>query len=304
MSGLAKLSRENSITLKSTPGSSNGSEKRLELLDWINDQLTILAEAFGETLTEQRHEIYCAGLADIQQNQLEIAFCRARYELRWFPKLAELRELAGVLHFTSHDGRPGPEEAWARMPKGERMEDDSVVWCEEERIAYGACRSLLLDGDQIGARMAFKERYEKELAEARSQARPAQWTVSVGYDIEHRLATLATGVHEKRISLENALNFVPGERQNDFAHMLPTAEARGLLTGEVKTLPDLPGLPGILAKMQMEGALPEELKASPRPPHRTPSDRSPSEALKLRENADAQREFLKRSRNGSGKAPA
>jgi len=73
---------------------------------------------------------------------------------------------------------PGPEEAWARMPKGERMEDDSIVWCKEERLAYGACRSLLLDGDQIAARMAFKERYERELAESRSQGTPVQWTVS------------------------------------------------------------------------------------------------------------------------------
>src|SRR5258705_7035443 len=143
MSELAKPSRENSITLKSTRGSSNGSEKGLELLDWINDQLTILAEAFGETLTEQRQEIYCSGLADIQQNQLETAFRRARYELKWFPKLAELRDLAGAL-LSAPDGRPGPEEAWARMPKGEHIEDDSVVWCDEERIAYGACRSLLL----------------------------------------------------------------------------------------------------------------------------------------------------------------
>jgi hypothetical protein len=191
----------------------------LELLEWINDQLTILAEAFGETLTEQRQEIYCGGLVDIQQNQLEIALRRARYELKWFPKLAELRELAGALPGVSSDGRPGPEEAWARMPKGKRMEDDSIVWCEEERSAYGACRSLLLDGDQIGARMAFKERYEKELAEARSHGRPVQWTMSVGYDIDHRLTVLSTAVQDKRISLENALDFVPGERRNDFAQM-------------------------------------------------------------------------------------
>src|SRR5258708_21840779 len=107
-----KLNSENSIISKSTRGSSNGSEKGLEFLEWIHDQLTILAEAFGETLTEQRQEIYCGGLADIQQNQLGTAFRRARYELKWFPKLAEIRELAGVLPDGASDGRPGPEEAW------------------------------------------------------------------------------------------------------------------------------------------------------------------------------------------------
>jgi hypothetical protein len=210
-----------------------------------------------------------------------------------------------------NDGRPGPEEAWARMPKGEHAEEDSIVWCEEERAAYNACRSLILSGDQIGARMAFKERYEKELAEARSQQKQVQWIMSSGFNIEQRLATLAAAVQEKRMTLENALNFVPGERQNDFARMLPAAEARGLLTGEVNKLPDLPGIAGILAKMQMEGSLPDQLKhelhderKGDSHPHRPSIKRTPEEWRELREKAKAQVEFLKRSRNGSGSGAA
>ena len=56
--------------------------------------------------------------------------------------------------------------------------------------------------------------------------------------------------------------------------------------------------------MQMEDIVPEELKADFRPPHRTPSDRSPEEARELREKLNAQIEFLKRSRNGSGSSAA
>ncbi len=276
----------------------------MELLDWINDELTVLAEAFGEQLTEQRQEIYCAGLAEFDKAQLQTAFRRARYELKWFPKLAELRDLTGSLPGASQDGRPGPEEAWARMPKGERKEEDSVVWCEEERAAYGACRSLLSDGDLIGARMAFKERYQKEVNEAQSQRRPILWTVSLGYDVEHRLTTLAAAVQEKRMSLEGALNFVPGERLNDFAQMLPTAESIGLLTGKVEKLPNLPGLTGVLAKMRMEGTVPEELKAEARAPRKSPTERSADEVRELREKAMAQIEFLKRSRNGSDSGAA
>jgi hypothetical protein len=202
------------------------------------------------------------------------------------------------------------------MPKGEHAEEDSIVWCEEERAAYNACRSLLLSGDQIGARMAFKERYEKELSEARSRQRPVQWVLSAGFNIEHRLATLAAAVQEKRMSLESALGFVPGERQNDFARMLPAAEAKGLLTGEVSELPDLPGLAGILAKMQMEGSLPDGLKEDLQDElnyerntdstrSRQPSiKRTPEEWRELREKAKAQVEFLKRSRNGSGTGAA
>ena len=272
--------------------------------DWLVDELTALGEAFGEGLTAERQAIYVTALADIPTDQLRRAIRAAIQELKWFPKVAELRELAGALSGTLNDGRPGPEEAWARMPKGRHMEDDSIVWCEEERAAYEACRNLLLDGDLIAARMAFKERYERELAEARCQKRPTKWTASVGYDIEHRLATLAIAVQAKRLSLEAALNFVPGERQTDFARMLPPGEAKGLLTGDVQRTVNIPGLAGILAKMRMEDVLPEEVTAAPRPLHRIPADRTPEEARELRERVNAQREFLKRSRVGTGAGAA
>lgn len=270
----------------------------MELLEWITDELTILAEAFGESLSEQRHEIYCHALADICQDLLRTAFRRARYELKYFPKIAELRELAGVLPNGLSDGRPGPEEAWARMPKGERVEQDSIVWCEEERAAYDSCRSLLLNGDRFGAHMAFKERYEKELAEARSKGMPVRWTLSAGYDIEHRLSTLAAAVQAKRVPLEEALNFVPRERHDAFVQMLPSPEARKLLTGRTEK-PNLPGLPGLLAKMKMEGTVPEELNSGRDPLRKTPVNRTDEEVRELRARINSQIELLKHMRRGS-----
>ncbi len=246
-------------------------------------------------------EVYAEHLADLSREQLQRAFWRASRDLKFFPKLAELRELAGALPDTLNDGRPGPEEAWARMPKRERMEDDSIVWCEEERAAYEVCRPLLLDGDLVAARVAFKERYQRELAEARGQGRPPEWTMSAGYDIERRLTTLANAVQEGRISVESALEFVPGERQDDFARMLPIAYRQLLLTGEAKGPSSLLGLAGVLAKMRMEDTVPENLKAKPSgDAHTVRPDRSPDEWRELREKANAQIEFLKRSHRGSG----
>jgi len=90
-----KPKSDNSITLRPTQGPSSGSERDLAFLDWIHDQLTILAEAFGEPLTQERAEIYVGGLIDMPQDRLKVAFRRALYELKFFPKLAELRELSG-----------------------------------------------------------------------------------------------------------------------------------------------------------------------------------------------------------------
>lgn len=258
----------------------------------------------GEEPSAQRALVYADDLEDIPQNLLSKAFERARkeYEYPKLPPVAFIRRMAGAS--TEADGRPGPEEAWARMPKGERVEDDSVVWCEEERVAYGACRSLLLEGDQIGARMAFKERYEKEVAEARSIGKPVHWTMSAGYNMEHRLATLVNAVQERRLSLNGALNFVPEERRNEFAQMLPSKDAKGLLTGETTKLPVLPGLPGILSKMRMEGIVPDQLKSTSRPSRVRPSEIDPEEYRRRREELKAQVEFLKRSRNGSNTGAA
>ncbi len=66
------------------------------VLEWISDQVTMLAEAFGEQLTLERVEIYARALCDIPREHLQIAFQRALRERTWFPKVAELRELAGT----------------------------------------------------------------------------------------------------------------------------------------------------------------------------------------------------------------
>jgi hypothetical protein len=71
-------------------------EKPRELRLWLIDQVTILAEAKGEELTEQRLRIYVEDLFDLTRSQLEPAFLRARRELKFFPQISELRELAGV----------------------------------------------------------------------------------------------------------------------------------------------------------------------------------------------------------------
>lgn len=274
----------------------------MEHLEWISDQLTVLAEAFGEQPSEQRQEIYCRGLADIQRDRLASAFRRARYESKFFPKLAELREYSGALPEALNDGRPGPEEAWARMPRGNGIEDDSIVWCEEERAAYEVCRGLLQEGDYVGARMAFKERYGTELLQARAEGKPVRWAFSAGQDMNHRLSTLASAIKQGRFSVEMALNFVPPERRTEFDLMLPSSKPKGSLTGEVEKFVNLPGLPGILAKMKMEGTLPGELDKSSSSLPRTPADRTPEEVRELRERLNAQLEFLKRSRNRPGGA--
>lgn len=67
----------------------------MEKVSWITEQLTVLAEAFGESVTEARLDIYVQSLIDIPREKLAEGFKRALRETKFFPKISELRDLSG-----------------------------------------------------------------------------------------------------------------------------------------------------------------------------------------------------------------
>jgi hypothetical protein len=85
-------------------------QKQNDLLGWLAEQVTILAEALGETMTAARLKVYATDLADLERSQLEIVFQRARRECRFFPKISELRELAGAGRMQGQAAEP--RKAW------------------------------------------------------------------------------------------------------------------------------------------------------------------------------------------------
>lgn len=145
------------------------------------------------------------------------------------------------------DGRPEPETAWASCPKSD---DISVVWTEEMATAFEGARTLLLDGDAIGARMAFKEAYAIELGKARSEQRPVKWQASLGYDKSDRVRALSDAVAKGRLLATHALDLA-GDQGEQLRLAIPETELQKLLTGEVANTVRLsvPGLPGVIAAL-------------------------------------------------------
>lgn len=86
------------------------------------------------------------------------------------------------------DGRPDENEAWA-VALTSQDERETVVWTSEMAEAFTVARPLLNVGDEVGARMAFKDAYRRLVTEARSLNKPVRWNVSAGWDAgRHQLA--------------------------------------------------------------------------------------------------------------------
>lgn len=119
--------------------------------------------------------------------------------------------LAAIIKRIS-DGRPAEEEAWAMAPKSER---DSAVLTDEMNTALIACGPLLSDGDEIAARMAFREAYRDAVARARAHGVPVRWSISLGWDKAGRVAPMARAVALNRIPLAHALSHVHGEQARE-----------------------------------------------------------------------------------------
>jgi hypothetical protein len=111
---------------------------------------------------------------------------------RFMPTIADILEFCRLQNPALQ--RPGPDEAWAMMP---RSEDDSVVWTEEMAKAWSVASALVNPHrverpDWVAARMAFREAYARACEEARAQGRSVRWQVARG----HRKDNLEDVLHE------------------------------------------------------------------------------------------------------------
>lgn len=89
----------------------------------------------------------------------------------------------------TEDGRPGPEEAWAIASRA-NDENLTLIWTAEIAECWGICLSVLRGGDEVGARMAFKEAYTARIAKARQAGKRPAWHATLGHDAAQRDAAL------------------------------------------------------------------------------------------------------------------
>lgn len=154
----------------------------------------------GQALTAGARMMFFRALADYPLREVEAGlFAHSRDPKRgqFLPMPADV--IAQINGIVADDGRPGPEEAWALAFRA-TDETLTVVWSSETAEAFGIARPLLLAGDEVGARMAFKESYTRLVSDAREKRVPLSWLATLGLDREERNRALLPHVTAGRVS--------------------------------------------------------------------------------------------------------
>jgi len=182
----------------------------------FGEMLRAIAEIHGRQLSGPAIAIYLRTLEGYSLQNIKAAISaheRDPEEGRFFPTPAHLMK-----YLKPADGRPGADEMWAIMPKSE---SDSVVWTQEAANAYfQAALPLIEDGDMTGARMAFRDAYNRQCEESRRLGRPISWNFSEGDDKQHREIVMADAVRLGRIPLDRALQCLPCLDVTQFANLV------------------------------------------------------------------------------------
>lgn len=135
---------------------------------------------------------------------------------RYVPAPADV--IHQILAARNRDGRPSPDEAWS-IAVPARDEQATVVWTQEILQAWSAAQAVMKLGDDVGARMAFREAYARLVDDARQRRVPTVWEVSEGHDPERRRLAIEAAVKLGRLRGEEA------------STMLPSSEPPTLLEG-------------------------------------------------------------------------
>ena len=129
--------------------------------------------------------------------------------------------IAQIESAAAADDRPEADEAWAIAVQA-ADEASTVIWTAEIAEAWGVARIVHEQGDEVGARMAFKAAYNRLITAARKVREPASWSPSLGHDAAARDEALARAVESGRLPVA----YLPAPR-GPVAGLLELAQQRG-----------------------------------------------------------------------------
>lgn len=174
-------------------------ERDFEAFSSLLDDCAVL---LGKPAVGPRHAaLYFRLLSSYSIDAVTAAFeahLRDSQRGRFFPTPADI--LAQFEAAAQLDERPSGDEAWAIAIKA-ADEACTVVWTDEIAEAWGIARKVFEGGDEVGARMAFRDAYKRLVEASRGLREPVRWTPSVGHDITLRDEAMTRAVEDGRLPI-------------------------------------------------------------------------------------------------------
>jgi hypothetical protein len=155
--------------------------------------------------------IWWASLSRFELSQVREAFSRHIQDIKTGKFAPRPADILAILEMMNPDGRLGVEEAWALFPHDEAS---SAVITDEMAEAMQSARPLMLEGDTIAARMAFKEAYTRITTKNKFNGVAPRWFPSLGHSKEGREEALKQAVTLGRIGKEAAQALLPAPMPN------------------------------------------------------------------------------------------
>lgn len=190
--------------------------------------VAVTAELTGSEFSEPALRVMVDDLSAYPEPIVLRALDRCRKELRGRLTFGQILE-----RIEEADGRPGADEAWA-IAIAAQDEAETVVWTDEIAQAFGVAQPILDARDKVGARMAFRDAYERIIREGRAAGQQPRWTASLGHDPERRASALSAAIALRRIDSTAVQNLLPAPEQSP--------AMAGLLEGKPQALLESPDL--------------------------------------------------------------
>lgn len=140
-------------------------------------------------------------------------------------------DISNLIAAANPDGRPGADEAWAMLPYQD--EAASVVMTDEMAEAFGIAQEV---DDRNGARMAFRDAYNRIVERNKRAGIPPRWFASLGHDTNGREIVLSEAVRLGRISQVYASGLLPPPANPERnTAVLALVATNGVLTDQTAT---------------------------------------------------------------------
>lgn len=164
--------------------------------------IAVTAELTSTELSATALKVLAADLAPYPEPAVMRALDRCRKELTG-------RLTPAAIFERLDDGRPTADEAWA-IAMLATDEAETVVWTSEIAQAWEIAQPIFEGRDKVGARMAFRDAYDRLCRAGRETKTPATWSVSIGWDAGRREAALTAAVVAGHLPAPEALKLLPG----------------------------------------------------------------------------------------------